>query len=149
MIALDASVLIAYLNGAHVHHARAVGIIKAGLPGELLIHSLTLAEVLVGAVAAGQETQVRQTLQAIGLRVADRPEDEAAQLARLRVTSKLKLPDCCVLATARQLGAWLATFDQKLASAARELGIKVAGDAHAETASPEADDVAAQTRPPG
>lgn len=50
---------------------------------------------------------------------------EPLRLARLRVNSRLKLPDCCVLSAAIATRSRIATFDGRLASAARELGLQV------------------------
>lgn len=50
MIALDASVFIAHLNPADPHHRTATAILLAGTPGQMLVHTVTLAEVLVGGV---------------------------------------------------------------------------------------------------
>jgi hypothetical protein len=66
----------------------------------LLVHALTLAEVLVGGVRIGKGVDMRADLQAAGIRLADRDDDESLHLAELRVTTGLKLPDCCVLDTA-------------------------------------------------
>jgi predicted nucleic acid-binding protein len=43
------------------------------------------------------------------------------------ITTGLRMPDCCVLAVARQEGLPLATFDQQLAHAAQRLGIDTLG----------------------
>jgi len=44
--------------------------------------------------------------------------DEAPQrLAILRVTTALKMPDCCVLLAAESASAGVATFDDRLATA--------------------------------
>lgn len=50
MIALDASVFIAHLNPADPHHRTAAAILLAGTPGQMLVRTVTLAEVLVGGV---------------------------------------------------------------------------------------------------
>ncbi|WP_156401963.1 hypothetical protein [Agromyces sp. Soil535] len=51
------------------------------------------------------------------------PTGGAARLARLRVETALKLPDCCVLDAAMSNGAAMATFDERLASAGASLGV--------------------------
>ena len=67
MITLDASVLIAHLNPADPHHATATEILLAGSAGEMLVHSITLAEVLVGGVRIGQGASMHADLQAAGI----------------------------------------------------------------------------------
>lgn len=125
MIALDASVLIAHLNPADQHHQAATAILLAGTPGQMLVHTVTLAEVLVGGVRIGQGASMRDDLRAAGIAVAPHDDDEPLRLAELRATSGLKLPDCCVLDVALHHHASLATFDDALAAAARQRGVHV------------------------
>lgn len=125
MIALDASVLIAHLNPADQHHQAATAILLAGTPGQMLVHTVTLAEVLVGGVRIGQGASMRDDLRAAGIAVAPHDDDQPLRLAELRATSGLKLPDCCVLDVALHHHASLATFDDALAAAARQRGVHV------------------------
>ncbi len=125
MIALDASVVIAHFNPADQHHRAATEIIKTGTPGRMLVHLVTMAEVLVGGVRAGQVTAMRDDLQAAGIALAGHDPDEPARLAELRAGTGLKLPDCCVLDVAIHNQASLATFDAGLAAAARKRGVDV------------------------
>lgn len=50
---------------------------------------------------------------------------EERRAKRLRATTRLKLPACCVLAAALETDATLATFDATLARAAVEHGVTV------------------------
>lgn len=125
MIAMDASVLIAHLNPADPRHLAATAILLAAGPGRMLVHTITLAEVLVGGVRAGQGALMRDDLRAAGIRVAPHDDDEPLRLAELRASSGLKLPDCCVLDVAIHHQASLATFDDALAAAARKRGVPV------------------------
>ena len=125
MIALDASVLIAHLNPADLHHEAATAILLAGSPGRMLVHIMTLAEVLVGGVRIGQGATMRDDLRAAGIVVARHDDDEPLRLAELRAASGLKLPDCCILDVAIRNQASLATFDDALAAAARKRGVPV------------------------
>lgn len=125
MIALDASVLIAHLNPTDVHHVAATDILLRGVPGQMLVHTVTLAEVLVGGVRVGQGTSMLVDLRAAGIVVAPHDDGEPLRLAEARAHSGLKLPDCCVLDLALHHQATLATFDEALASAARRLGVRV------------------------
>jgi predicted nucleic acid-binding protein len=119
MITLDASVVIAHLRPGDPHHHAATAYLREHANGPLLIHSLNLAEVLIGGVRAGRGQELLDDLNAIGLRVADRHDGGALRLAALRVESGLKLPDCCALDTALTSESSLATFDERLAAAAR------------------------------
>jgi predicted nucleic acid-binding protein len=126
MIVLDAGVLIAHLNPLDSHHDAATQLLLESSLGNLLVHSITLAEVLVGGARIGRGLQMHADLQAAGVQLAGyHDEQEPLRLAQLRATSGLKLPDCCVLDTAMSNNASLATFDNALAMAARQHGIAV------------------------
>lgn len=125
MIALDASVLIAHLNPADTHHQAATTLLLGSAPGQLLVHTVTLAEVLVGGVRIGQGASMRDDLHAAGIAIAPHDDDESLRLAEVRAASGLKLPGCCVLDVAVHHQATLATFDDALAAAARRLGVPV------------------------
>ena len=126
MIALDASVIIAHLNRADPHHEAATEILLGGAPGRMLVHTMTLAEVLVGGVRIGQGASMRDDLHSAGIVVAPSDGDEPLRLAELRVSTGMKLPDCCVLDVAIRNRAALATFDATLAEAAHKQGVAVA-----------------------
>lgn len=125
MIALDASVLIAHLSPADPHHAAATAILLDATPGSTLVHSVTMAEVLVGGVRVGRGAAMRDDLRAAGVDVAPHDADEPLRLAELRASTGLKLADCCVLDVAVHHRASLATFEAALASAARQRGVVV------------------------
>ena len=125
MIALDASLLIAALNGAEPGSDAALSVLQKSTPGTMVVHTVTLAEVLVGGVRLSQAVQMLAALRAAGIITAAHDEEEPLRLATLRVTSGLKLPDCCVLDVATQYHASIATFDLALARAAALSGIPV------------------------
>ena len=62
----------------------------------------------------------------MGIEQLPAPAEQPLTLAKLRASTSLKLPDCCVLAAAIETGATLATFDATLAKAAPEHGVAVA-----------------------
>lgn len=125
MIALDASVLVAHLYPLDAHHDAATSLLLYAVDEPLLVHALTLAEVLVGGVTIGKGAEMLADLKAAGILLGSRDDDEPLRVAELRATTGLKLPDCCVLDTARTNAAKLATFGQALATAARRLGVLV------------------------
>lgn len=125
MIVLDASVLVAHMNPADSHHEAATQILLAGTPGQMLVHPITLAEILVGGVRIGRGASMRDDLYGAGIVVVTYDDDEPLRLAELRATSGLKLPDCCVLDVAVRQRASLATFDETLANAARRYDVHV------------------------
>ena len=122
---MDASVLIAHLNPRDHHHEAATAILVSGTPGQMLVHTLTLAEVLVGGVRIGHGASMLHDLRAAGIVVAPHDDGEALRLAELRASSGLKLPDCCVLDVAIRHQASLATFDDALAAAAHSRRVPV------------------------
>ncbi len=123
MIALDASVLIAHLNPADPHHRAATEVLLAGRPGAMLVHTITMAEVLVGGVRVGRGASMRDDIHAAGITVAAHDDGEPLRLAELRASTGLKLPDCCVLDVAIRNQASLATFDNALATVAAARGV--------------------------
>ena len=123
MIVLDASVLIAYLDGADAHHHAAEAMLEAALDEEIGVNSLTLAEVLVVPARDGRIDQVRDILADLDVRELPFPRDTAAQLATLRARTGLKMPDCCVLLAAQTHSGAIASFDDRLLAAAQEHGL--------------------------
>ncbi|MCB1264529.1 MAG: PIN domain-containing protein [Mycobacterium sp.] len=94
--------------------------------GEFAASAVTLAEVLVGAIRADRGDQVRDALADLQVQPLGLGADAPWELARLRVRTGLKLPDCCLLyAASGQPAAQLATFDARLAAGAAALGIGV------------------------
>ncbi len=79
------------------HHAAATAILLDAAPGSTLVHTVTMAEVLVGGVRVGRGVAMRDDLRAAGIDAAPHDPDEPLRLAELRATTGLKLPDCCVL----------------------------------------------------
>ena len=126
MIILDASVLIAHLENRDSHHDRATDVLLANSDDEFGSSTVTLAEVLVGAIRVGRGDQARGALDELQIHALGLGADAAWELAQLRVRTGLKLPDCCVLYAARiQPSAQLATFDTRLAAGAAALGIGI------------------------
>lgn len=122
---LDASVLISYF-GDDTHSAAA----KAVLTGAVIpvqMHPVTLAEVLAGPARRGTEAHASIAVSEVGVIISHPDDDEPLRIARLRAATGLKLPDCYVLALAEQTGSPLATFDDRLATVARDRGVSVLG----------------------
>ena len=53
------------------------------------------------------------------------PADTGVRLAQLRALTGLRMPDCCVLLSAQDAGASLASFDTRLTQAAQALEVPV------------------------
>lgn len=123
---LDASVLIALMNPGDVHYADAVAMVRRGaIAGGLLAHPMTVAESAVGAAEHGRLEQVRRAFDGLGLATAESDPEQPWRLAALRAEARLPLPDCCVLDLAIVSGGDLATFDTRMAVAARRHGVSL------------------------
>jgi predicted nucleic acid-binding protein len=118
VIVLDASVLIAYLDGEDRNHGRAETLLAREIDDDIAANSLTLAEVFVVPAREHRLDAVRAALQDLDLQERPFPTDTAVKLAELRTTSKLKMPDCCVLLAAEDARARVASFDDRLADVA-------------------------------
>jgi predicted nucleic acid-binding protein len=127
VIVLDASVLIGFLDSEDNHHAAAERLLTQAVDDDLAVNSLTLAEVLVAPVRNGRLEPVLGALHALEVQELPFPADTAVRLAQLRVTTGLKMPDCCVLLAAEETEAGVASFDERLAQAAAMRNLPVLG----------------------
>jgi len=127
VIALDASVLIAFLADSDPHQAKARSLLEALSNEPWGASSVTLAETLVYPARAGRLEEAETAL--VGLDVQELPLGAGApgRMAEMRAELGLKMPDCCVLLAAQNNDATVASFDVGLLSAAGKLGLKAAG----------------------
>ncbi|WP_347354532.1 type II toxin-antitoxin system VapC family toxin [Intrasporangium sp.] len=125
MIVLDANVLIAHLDATDTHHLRARAALASSGDEPLAVSPITLAEVLVGPARLGRLDQALGALAQLEVTAVEFVRDAPVRLAMLRAETALKLPDCCVLLAAEQTPGALVTFDERLASAARDRGIEL------------------------
>lgn len=126
MIILDASVLIGHFEPADAHHSDATAVLREHASESFAASVITLAEVYVGAARARQAENLSQLLAKLQIESLELPADAARRLGELRATTKLKMPDCCVLYSAEQHSAAIASFDGNLAARAADLGLTVA-----------------------
>jgi predicted nucleic acid-binding protein len=128
VIVLDACVLIAHLDESDIFHEDSDTLLGSVADEPLGASAITLAEVLVGPARAGRLDQATAALAQLEVAAIALGADAPARLATLRAGTSLKLPDCCVLLAAEQKGgAAVATFDDRLASAALNRGFRVLG----------------------
>jgi predicted nucleic acid-binding protein len=128
VIVLDACVLIAHLDESDSFHEDADTLLGSVADEPLGASAITLAEVLVGPARTGRLDQATAALAQLELSTIALGADAPGRLATLRAGTNLKLPDCCVLLAAEQHGgAAVATFDDRLATAARNRGFRVLG----------------------
>ena len=125
MIVLDASVLIAHLDSTDAHHDRAPELLLSVVGDELAVSPITMSEVLVGPARAQRLRDVQAALRRLDVHTVALTDDAPARLSQLRATTSLRLPGCCVLLSAENAGAALATFDEQLAATGSGLGFEV------------------------
>jgi predicted nucleic acid-binding protein len=119
---LDASVLIGLLDREDAHHEKSVSDVEiADRAGrELLASASAYSEALVAFARTDRVTEARDALSAMGIGVAPLTAPIAERAAELRARhDRLRLPDAIVLATARELGAELLSYDERLSRVAR------------------------------
>lgn len=125
MIVFDASVLIAYLDGDDDLHVDAETLLATAIDEDFGANSLTLAEVLVVPARTGRMAAVQLALGELEMNELPFPSDAAVRLARLRASTGLKMPDCCVLLAAEDRHATVASFDDRLVQAAEDCDLAV------------------------
>lgn len=116
-IALDADVVIAFLDPGDDQHVRAVGLLRPRLAAgdDFLIGATVYAETIVRPLQQGTEATVDAFLDAAGVTVVPIDRAVARRAAGLRATySSLRLPDAMSLATALVADATFVTLDKKL-----------------------------------
>jgi predicted nucleic acid-binding protein len=131
VLVVDTAPIIYWLEGhrrfaerfAEVFHAAESGAVS------IVISTVTLAEVLAGPIASGDELRTAQYREALtrglGWQVAPLDVETAVEAARIRSAYRLRLPDAIQVATAIRVGAAaLVTHDKALA---RVAGLRVAG----------------------
>lgn len=128
MIVLDASVLIGHFDARDPHHERATELLAASEAEPLGASTITLAETLVAPARAKRLDEAKAALERLGVEELGLGERAPSRLAELRAATGRKLPDCCVLAAARQHDGSVASFDGDLRKAARRLGLEVVGE---------------------
>jgi len=123
VIVLDASVLIAHLDGGDGHHSDAQSLLEDNRQEPLGASPITLAETLVSPARADRLADAETALRRLGVEELALGENAPGRLARLRTDTGLKMPDCCVLLAAQSHDAHVASFDTDLLKAAHMLGL--------------------------
>lgn len=116
---LDASVLIAFLDSGDAHHAQSVELLEQAADESFGMSVVTLAEVLVGPTRVDRQGAAQRVIDRLAIESIEIPANAHERLAALRVAHGLRMPDCCVLLAAEQVGGSILTFDRRLADAAQ------------------------------
>ena len=123
MIVLDASVLIAHMDGNDSHHAKARAVFGDNSAMPFGASEISLAEALVVPMRAGKLEAAQWGLDRLRVIPLQLGPDVPSRLARLRAETNHKLPDCCVLLAALEHGGAVASFDSDLVRTAQGLGL--------------------------
>ena len=127
MIVLDASVLIAHLDGRDAHHERARRLLTEIGPEPLGAGTVSLAETLFAPARAGRLAEAAAALDRLGVAELPIGSGDSSRLAQLRADTGCKLPDCCVLLAAQGCDGTVASFDDSLRKAAEALRLATLG----------------------
>jgi predicted nucleic acid-binding protein len=123
-VALDADVVIAFLEAGDDQHGRAVELVRERLAAgdDIIVGASVYTEVLVRPLQRGADAAVDAFLDGIGATVVPVDRGAARLAAQLRARHRsLRLPDALALAAAVGSDAELLTLDQRLRRiAARE-----------------------------
>jgi predicted nucleic acid-binding protein len=126
VIVLDANVLIGFLDTTDAHHASCVDLLERRFVDGFGASVLTVAEALVHPTRIERQDAAMASLVSIGVQLIPLEAGDAAALARVRNTYRVRMPDAVALHTALSTGSALATFDESLAAAAAQAGIEIA-----------------------
>jgi predicted nucleic acid-binding protein len=116
-VALDADVVIAFLDPSDAQHDKAVALLGTRLAtgDDVLIAATVYAEVIVRPLQHGTDAKVDEFLAAIDADIFDVDRALARHAAQLRSRhAALRLPDAIALATALAADAQLLTLDRGL-----------------------------------
>jgi len=111
---LDSDALVALMNINDIHHKSIVKRLFQS-PEGFSISVVTYSEALVHSFDTGKEDLMVERIDSLVTDIFDVSASVARKAAQLRSTSKIKLPDALIAATAIENGLTLLTFDEKLA----------------------------------
>jgi predicted nucleic acid-binding protein len=120
-VALDADVLIAFLDASDAQHETAVELLRPRLATgqQILIAAGVYAEILVRPLQRGSDNAVEAFIDAIGATIVPIDRVIARRAAQLRGAHRaLRLPDAISLATALVANAEYVTLDRRLCNVA-------------------------------
>jgi predicted nucleic acid-binding protein len=125
VVVLDAGALIALYDSTDRHHPWALEMFRETLSYDLAMSALTLAEVMVHPTRAGALETFEKGIAGLALDIRGVDPAAAQEIAALRATTTLRMPDVVVLHLALGLNAILATTDAALATQAGHHSLSV------------------------
>jgi predicted nucleic acid-binding protein len=123
-VALDADIVIAFLDPGDDQHATAVAELRPRLAAgdELLVAATVYAESIVRPLQQGTDATVDEFFDAAGISIVPIDRAIGRRAAALRAEYRsLRLPDAMSLATAVVTGSVLLTLDKKLRQIAKRV----------------------------
>ena len=125
LVVLDASAVIALASDTDPNHSWALGMFRDTAAFSLQMTALTEAEVLVHPARAGKLEKFLKLIGALGLEITPIEESDSSQIAKIRASTSLKMPDAVVLSQAIKVSGSIATADKQLAKVAKDKGLGV------------------------
>ncbi len=125
LVILDASAVIALASDTDPNHSWALGMFRDTAAFGLQMTALTQAEVLVHPARAGKLEKFLKLIGALGLEITPIEESDSSQIAKIRASTSLKMPDAVVLSQAIKVSGSVATTDKQLAKVAKDNGLAV------------------------
>ena len=120
---IDAGALIALYDPDDAHHPWAISVFAETSNYELAMSPLTMAEVMVYPAKEGALENFKSGIQGLGVLIKPLDAADSEQLALLRSSSGLKMPDVVVLQLAQKTSASVITTDYQVSKIARSLGL--------------------------
>ena len=115
-VILDSDALLALINNTDIHHESIVNRILRS-DERLAISVVTYSEALLRPHEVNKADLAITQINSRISEIFEVTRSIAITAAKLRATSKMKLPDALIAATAIEKGLTLVTFDEKLAKA--------------------------------
>jgi len=125
LVVLDASALIALASDTDPNHNWALEMFRDTAAFGLQMTALTQAEVLVHPARAGKLEKFLKLIGALGLEITPIEESDSSQIAKIRASTSLKMPDAVVLSQAIKVSGSVATTEKQLAKVAKDNGLGV------------------------
>jgi len=123
-IVFDANVAIALFDSENIHHEEAVKIYLSSTSSSIHLSALTFAEILTHPAGSNKLGSFVSNLASGGFEIEPISQELAIEIASVRHTTRLKMPEACVLGLAKSLDSELITADRQLAEKSNQLKVK-------------------------
>jgi predicted nucleic acid-binding protein len=124
-VILDSSALIALYSSRDKHHGWAMKMFMETMEFQLAMPVLTYAEALIHPMRAGKKKEFQAGIRGLGIEISSIPHESVDQIAELRASTKLRMPDVVVLSEAMNTSSAIATTDHLLSKTASSFSLPV------------------------